>query len=49
MNAKDEFIGGYLEIAMKDYRLPFGLRYYYLLDEKTEEAEKALDRLKEKG
>lgn len=36
---KDEFIGKYLDRAMEEHGLPYGLAYYNLLAEKTEEAE----------
>ncbi len=40
-NEKNEFIGNYLQRAMKDHNLPHGIAYYNLLSEKSELAEKA--------
>jgi hypothetical protein len=40
-NQKNEFIGKFLQKAMKDYNLSYGLQYYNLLAEKSDLAEKA--------
>jgi hypothetical protein len=40
-NEKNQFIGNFLQKAMKDHNLPHGLAYYNLLAEKSDLAEKA--------
>ena len=40
-NQKNEFIGNFLQKAMKDHNLPHGREYYNLLAEKSDLAEKA--------
>ena len=40
-NEKNDFIGDFLQKAMKDYNLPHGREYYNLLAEKSDLAEKA--------
>ena len=40
-NEKNEFIGRFLQKAMKDHNLPHGIAYYNLLAEKSDLAEKA--------
>jgi len=47
-NEENEFIGNYLQKAMKDHNLPHGIAYYNLLSEKSELAEKAWLRYKKK-
>ena len=41
---KNKFTYIYLEREMKNHRLPYGLAYYNLLEEKFEKAEKAWNR-----
>ena len=40
-NEKNDFIGRFLQKAMKDHDLPHGIAYYNLLAEKSDLAEKA--------
>jgi hypothetical protein len=45
---KNEFIGNFLQKAMKDHNLPHGITYYNLLAEKSDLAEKAWARHRKK-
>jgi enoyl-[acyl-carrier-protein] reductase (NADH) len=45
---KNEFIGNFLQKAMKDHNLPHGIAYYNLLAEKSDLAEKAWARHRKK-
>ena len=47
-NEKNEFIGRFLQKAMKDHNLPHGIEYYNLLAEKSDLAEKAWARHRKK-
>ncbi len=44
--AKQIFIGEYLDKAMKDHGLPYGMRYINMVCDKETEAEKEWNRLK---
>jgi hypothetical protein len=47
-NQKNEFIGKFLQKAMKDHNPPYGLQYYNILAEKSDLAEKAWSKLRKK-
>ncbi len=47
-NEKNQFIGNFLQKAMKDHNLPHGIEYYNLLAEKSDLAEKAWARHRKK-
>ena len=46
---KKEFIGEYLNKKLKNHNLPYGLKYYTLVYETEEEAEKLWKALKSKN